>query len=240
MKRNHYISQSQINLFKKCPYAYELRYAHNKTPMYFDPSVFEVGSKVHDAIDKYYKSHYSTNVTEEEILLEVYGILKHDWDVLLPADYLRKAYQCLQNFATFEYNNLNNGVQKQPLTEVKIYAGDLMGIIDYFDIDKKKIIDFKTNTRAFVGYGSKVQAVMYKMLVKEKFDMDIDKFLLQYLYPGEYRQVAVKNADKIEQDIYDNVKKIQEAWRRMHFPKIPKSKKTCNSCEYKYYCGGVD
>jgi len=234
MKKKRSISQSQINLFKKCPYAYELKYSYHKHPIFFDPSLFEVGSRVHDAIDKYYKGHYTPEFTENEILMEVYNILKYDWDTTLPADYLRKAYQCLQNFAIWEHKN-----QIQPLTEVKIYAGDLMGIIDYFDIYNKKIIDFKTNTRAFVGYNNKVQAVMYKMLVKEKFDIDIDKFLLYYLYPGEYREVKIKNVDKIENDIKDNVKKIQEAWRRHHFPKIPKTPKTCNGCEYNYYCGGV-
>jgi len=241
MKKKMDVSQSQINLFRKCPYAYYLRYEFKKQPIMFDPSVMEVGKKVHTAIERYYRDCFQTEASKDEILYNIYSILKLDWDVLLPADYLRKAYQCLKHFSEFEFNNINNGNEVKPLSELKIKADGLYGIIDYFSPNKEKVIDFKTNTKAYIGYDNKMQAVMYKILIKQKFNIDINYFTLQFLYPGEVRTIKFdKKLEKIEEDLYDYVKKIEEAWRRNHFPKLPRTEKTCNGCDYKYYCGGVD
>jgi len=234
------ISQSQINLFRKCPYAYALRYIYKKEGIWFDPSIIEVGSRVHDAVDRYYRNHLQLNGSVEDIRNKVYEILRSEWDITLPVDYLTKAYTCVCNFAEFEYKN-RKGRRGVPLTEVKIYSNGLMGIVDYLDLNQPKIVDFKTNTKAFVSYDYKMQAAMYKLLVKEEYDIDLTHFTLQFLYPNEIRQI--KYDDKllsIQRDIEDYVKKIQDAWKNMNFPKEPKTPKTCNSCQYSYYCGGIE
>jgi len=233
------ISQSQINLFKSCPYAYALRYIHKKEGIWWDPSIVEVGSRVHDAIDDYYRNHFLENATEEQIRDKVYEIIRNQWDTTLPADYLLKAYTCVCNFATFEYNN-RKGRRRRPLTEVRIYSGGLMGIVDYLDLNKPKIVDFKTNTRAGVGYANNVQAVMYKRLVKEEYDIDLKYFTLQFLYPNEIRLIKFDDKMiKIQQDLEESVEKIRKAWEEMNFPKEPRTPKTCNGCQFNYYCGGL-
>jgi len=239
MKKWMKISQSQINLYRQCPYAYKLRYIKKKEPIMFDPSIVEVGSRVHDAIDKYYRTSYSTEVDEEGILAKSYEILTNDWDHTLPADFLKKAYVCLQHFAEFEVNNLNKGLLMKPLTELRIKADGLYGIIDYYHPETNKVIDFKTNTKAGVGYANKMQAYMYKLLIKHKFNIDINYFTLQFLFPGEIRVVKFDNKmDKIKKDLIMNVEKIKESWRRDLFPKDPRTKSTCNGCSYRFYCGG--
>jgi len=234
------ISQSQINLFKHCPYAYALRYIHKKEGIWFDPSIIEVGSRVHDAIDIYYKNYYLANGTEEQIKNQVYEILRNKWtDNSLPAKYLQKAYTCVCNFAKFEKHMLK-GRRMKPLTEVKIYNDGLMGIVDYLDLNTPKIVDFKTNTRAGVGYNEKIQAVMYKILIKKEYDIDLPYFTLQYLFPGETRVVKYDNkVMEVEADLYNNIEYIKGAWDSKMFPKKPRTPKACNSCQYNYYCGGV-
>ena len=178
------ISQSQINLFRDCPYGYALRYIYKKEGIWFDPSIVEVGSRVHEAIDIYYRNHLLLNGPKEEIRDKVYNILRNQWDTTLSVEYLQKAYTCVCNFADFEYNN-RKGRRGVPLTEVKIYSNGLMGIVDYLDLNKPKIVDFKTNTKAGVGYANKMQAAMYGILVKQEYDIELEDFTLQYLFPNE-------------------------------------------------------
>ena len=232
------ISQSQINLYRFCPYAYKLHYQDKQEGITFDPSVFEVGRRVHDSIDAYYGNHYHSNVVEQEVLYKVYNILRNDWDTTLPASYLKKAYQCLQNFAKFEINNIKEGITTKPLTEVKIPSNGLYGIVDYIDLTKPKVVDFKTNSYASVGYDNKMQATMYKILVKNRFNLKLDEFTFEFLYPGNTKTVrfAGKEFEEIEKELHSIKDKIQESWISSNFPKEPKTERTCNSCEYRYYC----
>ena len=39
------ISQSQINLYRDCPYAYAMRYKFKKEGIWFDPNIMEVGKR---------------------------------------------------------------------------------------------------------------------------------------------------------------------------------------------------
>lgn len=234
------ISQSQINLYRSCPYAYALRYLYKKEQIMWDPSIMEVGRRVHDAIDNYYKYCFSPAFTEEEIRDEVYKILRAEWDVTLPPEFLKKAYTCVCNFSKFEFNNIKKGRISKPLTEVRIYNDGLMGIIDYLDLEKPTIIDFKTNTKAGLGQSSRLQAVMYKILVKGKFGLDIPYLTLQFLFPGESRVVKFdKKTLSTKEDIYKYKDKILNSWKTMNFPKEPRTPKACNWCGYKYYCEGA-
>ena len=234
-----YISQSQINLYRKCPYAYYLRYALKKESIFWNPTLFEVGSRVHDAIDVYYKNHYVSDATEEEVLNKVYGALRREWDVTLPAELLKKAYTCLCNFSSFEAHNNSKGRTK-PFNECKIYVDDMMGIIDYVDLNSKTLVDFKTNGRAGLGYSYKMQAVMYRMLAKSKFNIDVDYFKFFFLYPNEWRTVKFGDGTtEVAEEMIDYKNKIKESWETGVFPKAPRTK-SCGSCEYKFYCDGVE
>jgi len=234
------ISQSQIGLYRSCPYAYYLKYHYHKEPIMFDPSIMEVGKRVHDVIDVYYRNYYNSETDEQKILDTSYGILRNQWDVTLPASFLKKAYTCLTNFAKFESQNAHNGFATKPLTEVKIYSGDLMGIIDYLDLTTPKAVDFKTNTKAGIYYDYKMQAVMYRKLIFEKFNTNIKTFHFEFLYTGETKDVYLDDLKllEIEQDLLMYKDKIKDSWASMSFPKTPLV--SCKSCNFKYYCGGVD
>jgi len=234
------ISQSQINLFRSCPYAYALRYYFRREGIWWDPSVVEVGKRVHDAIDSFYKHHYTIYRNSGDILKEVYRILRHDWDTTLSAEYLKKAYTCLTNFAEFEMNNINRGIQTKPLTEVHIHANGLYGIIDYVNLVNRKIIDWKTNTNAGISYENRMQAVMYRTLIREKFNFEIPYFTFQYLFPNEVRIVKFdKKTEEVEKEMYEFIDKIKRAWKEKDFPQEPRTPRTCNGCQFHYYCGGV-
>ena len=231
------ISQSQINLYRSCPYAYYLRYSLKKEGIWWDPSIVEVGKRVHDAIDAYYKYKYDIYTDEGGILNKVYEILRADWDTTLPAAFLKKAYTCLEHFAKFEMNNINKGITVKPLSECRIHADGLYGIVDYLDLTQRKIIDFKTNNRAGISYGNRLQAVMYRKLVKEKFKFEIPYFTFQYLFPDEVRIVKFDGkTEQVEKEMYAFIERIKESWKTKNFPKTPRTKSGCNSCQFHYYC----
>jgi len=234
------VSQSQINLYRFCPYAYKLSYKDKCESIMYDPSVMEVGAQVHDAIDHYYKNHYKVYETEDEVLRKVYEILRIDWNCYLPASHLKKAYQCLQNFAKFEICNIKEGTTTKPLSEVKIPVDGLYGIVDYIDLTKPKVVDFKTNSYASLSYENKMQAVMYKILVKNRFNLELDKFSFEFLYPGVTKTVnfAGKEFEEMEKELHSIKDKIHESWAVDVFPKEPRTEKSCNSCEYRFYCKG--
>jgi len=234
------ISQSQINLYRSCPYAYALRYLYKKEGIWWDPSIVEVGRRVHDAVDAYYKHHYVIWKNSREILKKVYEILRAEWDTKLPAEYLRKAYTCLSHFADFEMNNINKGILTKPLTEVHIHADGLYGIVDYLDLNQRKIIDWKTNTRAGISYANRLQAVMYRKLIRDKFKFEIPYFIFQFLYVDEVRIVKFdKKTEQVEKEMYEYIEKIKEAWKTKTFPQEPRTPSGCNACQFHYYCGGI-
>lgn len=235
------ISQSQINLYRNCPYAYYLQYVKHKQPIMFDPSVFEVGKRVHDAIDMYYKHHFRTDTNQEQILYDVYSLFRKSWDTTLPVEYLKKAYVCLQNFSVWEGNNLQDKLYTKPLTEVKIPANGFYGIVDYVDLAGKRYIDWKTNTRAGLGHSYKIQAVMYKILIEHKFNISLNNFTFQFLFLGEPRDINLKDKKlgEVENEIYNFRDKILESWKSGEFPKEPRTKNRCRSCSFNYYCGGI-
>jgi len=226
------ISQSAIAVYRECPYAYYLKYAFKKEPMFWDPTVLEVGGFVHDAIDKYYKLHFLMTNNPEEILSESYNELKKIWDISFTPEQLKKAYVCLQNHAEFEAEN--NGIK--PLTEVKIDAGGFFGIIDYIDVQNNKLIDWKTGKYAYLSYDYRMQAHIYKTLFESKFGQTIDHFYFFFLHSNEWRTVKFdsekqltvgKEAEKFKNDILDS-------WDNNDFPKKPRL--NCKNCDYKYYC----
>lgn len=234
------ISQSQINLYRSCPYAYALRYLYKKEGIWWDPSIIEVGKRVHDAIDAYYKYKYDIYNNSGEILNTVYEILRADWETTLPAEFLRKAYVCLTNFAEWEMNNINRGLKTKPLTEVHIHADGLYGIVDYIDLNRRKPIDWKTNTRAGISYGNRLQAVMYRKLIKDKFNFEISYFTFQYLYPDEVRIVKFDGkTEQVEKEMYEFIERIKESWKTKNFPKTPRTKRACGGCQFSYYCDGI-
>jgi len=236
------ISQSQINLYRMCPHAYELQYRYKKQPIMRDPSIMEVGKRVHDAIDTYYKGYYTLETNEQSIFNTTYNILRNQWDVTLPASYLKKSHTCLGNFAKFESKNVNGEFATKPLTEVKVYSGDLMGIIDYLDLSRQRAVDFKTNANPGISYENRMQAVMYRKLIYDKFNTNIKTFYFLFLFTGDEKEVWMEDLKllDIEKELYLYKDKILESWKTMVFPKEPRIESACDGCSYRYYCEGVD
>lgn len=232
------LSQSALSIYKHCQYAYKLRYISRCSPVFYDPSILEVGSFVHDAIDGYYRHHYLMHGTADDILAESYAELKKSWDIsFLPAQ-LKQAYTCLQNHSEWEYDNITNGIGTKPLTEQKIGQMGYYGIIDYIDLPNLKVIDWKTGRNPYVTYGYRMQAHIYRILFEAQFNMKLKNFHFYFLFPNEFRTISYEKEKQIK--VGKEVEKLKAEVIHSRdigeFEKNPRTAKGCRNCNFAYYC----
>jgi len=231
---NRGISQSGLSLYRRCPFAYKLHYVDLAEPMFFSQDVLDVGRYVHDAIDEYYRHYYVSEGTVDDILIKSYGALKEQWDLTLPAEQLRKAYDCLLHHAEWEHKNITNGIGTKPFTEVEINGEGLYGFIDYVDLQNHKVIDWKTNRYATLSYEYRMQAHVYRKLFESKFGEKLTHFYFFFLYPNQWR--CVKFNDKKQEEVGKEVESLLNDILECNFPKQPRTDKGCRTCNYRFYC----
>jgi len=233
----HGISQSALTTFRGCPFAYKC-YRERKDAVFFNQDVLDVGNYVHQAIDRYYKNHYLTEGTAEDILGISYSHLKEIWDKSFTAEHLKKAFLSLQNHAVWESKNINGGIASKPLTEVKIGEQGFYGIIDYIDLNLNKAIDWKTGSYPSLSYNYRIQAEIYKILFENKFNQKLEKFYFFFLPVNEWRVVKYNSEKQLA--VRDEVNllkdKIDKAIENGEYLKEPRTEKMCRNCQYKLYC----
>ena len=233
------ISVSALSLFRDCAYAYALKYKKKKQAIFWDFDVLDVGSYAHDAIDLYYKKDFLTKASSYlDILANSYHEFKLIWDRTLSVNDFKKGYTSLENHAKWEFGNLQSGISTKPLTELKIKIDGLYVIIDYVNLDTKKVIDWKTSMHANLSHKYRMQAEFYKRGYDKYFDADLKNFYFFFLYPNEWRTVKFGNEkqNKIKEEVDDLLIKVKQCWKHNHFPKNPRTDKGCNNCLYKFYC----
>jgi len=239
------ISQSGISIFRDCPYAFKLHYVDQREPVFYNFDVLDIGGYVHEAIERYYKNYYLTNGTKDDILNKTYSCLKDIWDTTLLPEYLKKAYDCLENHAKWEENNIKTGIGTKPLTEIAIDSGDYYGLIDYIDLPSNRVIDWKTNKFPVLSYEYRMQAYVYKKLFESKFNEKLSHFYFFFLYPNDWRTVSYEKEKQIEvgKDVEKFLAEIKECYDKEEFEKRPRIRSTCKNCNYRLYCkfeGGKD
>jgi len=229
------ISQSQINLYRSCPYAYKLKYVDGLEPMMFTRDFLDIGKYIHDAIEVYYKNLYDTDTNPESIYKSTYSVLRENWDHTLLPEYLKKANICLQNFGLLEYENMQEN-KTEPESEGNYTYDDFRAKLDYFRRIPLLIGDFKSSTKPIVYYDYKIQAAVYLYVMRHKLDLDIDDFYFWYLYPNIVKKVKWDDLQKVLEDAKKYRDEIKDAFDSMEFKKKPRTKSTCKYCDYKYYC----
>ncbi len=168
------ISNSQMGSWRSCPYKWYLNYIKKCKPIYWDATVFEVGSKFHEAAERYYKFRYIINPTVQEAFDEIYGIIKEDWDTTLAktVPMFQKIHKCAVNWANWEVKRIAEGGTK-PESELKLGYDGFYGIIDIADVANQKPGDFKSQAYPSVDY---YQGVLYAHLLNHKFGWDLEEF----------------------------------------------------------------
>lgn len=234
----HGISQSALSVYRNCPFSYRC-YREKKDPIFFDFNVLDSGKFVHDAIDYYYKNYFHTSHTSELILGYTYGYLRSRWDTTLPLEELKKVYACLVHHSEWEYQNHNNGYQSKPMSESKLKNEVFYGIVDYIDLQNKKVVDWKTNKFAVLSFEYRMQAYIYKLLFESTFNETLDHFHFFFLYPNEWRTVRfdAPGMDKVIQEVELLKESVLQSIQNDNYPKEPRIDSQCVHCNYRLYCG---
>lgn len=233
------ISQSALGLYRDCPHAYYLKYKMSCQPIFWNFDVLDTGSYVHDAIDMYYKHNYLTEAESyEDILYYSYKNFKEIWDITLSNEEFLKGYTSLENHAKWEYSNLQNNIVTKPLTELKIKLDGLYAIIDYADLNRDMLVDWKTNKYAGLSYNYRMQAEIYKRSYERKFNKELEHFYFFFLYPNEWRTVKFgnKKQDEVSKEVDALLDAVHKSWINNEFPKQPRTDRGCDGCLFRYYC----
>lgn len=236
---NRGISQSALSLFRSCPYAFKLRYIDKCIPVFFDPSILDVGGFIHDSIDGYYKKEYlSKPDSYEDILYYSYQQLGKVWDGSFLPEQLSQAYTCLENHSKWEYEQTKKGIATKPFTEQKLSYDGYFGIIDYIYLPKVNVIDWKSGKNAYLSFDYRMQAYVYKVLFEGKFGMKLDKFLFYFLFPNEFRAVTYDTTSqiKVNEETERLKRELIEALESSNFERKPRTERGCNGCSFAYYC----
>lgn len=202
--------------------------------MFWDTSAMDTGTYVHKAIDKYYTFHYDAEESRDYILANSYKELMKVWDRSLDIEELKKAYQCLENHADWEYSNINNGLYTKPLTEIKLGKKGYFGYLDYVHLSNMKPVDFKSGKHANLSYNYRLQAYVYKVLLEAEFGKPISHFYFFFLYPNEWRTVSFSKDKQIK--VGEDVENYKMNIEDQVFDRTPRLTNSCKNCEYKYYC----
>ena len=237
MNNDFLISQTGLSIYRNCPFAFYC-YRSKKEPIFFNQDILDTGKYVHDALDRYYRQQYLTKGTMDDILAKTYENLSGSWDVTLPIDEFKKSYTCLQHHAKWEETQINNGIAIQPLTEEHLKHDIFHGIIDYIDLPKNRVMDWKTNKSANISFEYKMQSYIYKLLYESKFKTDLKIFEFYFLYPDEIKVINFSSSGMSEaiQEVNQLRELIKKSYEQHDYPKQPKSETLCKNCQYRLYC----
>ena len=235
------LSQSGLNAFRNCPFSYKC-YRERKQGMFWDFDILDIGKHVHHGIEKYYKNHFDPDGKKDYILYYSYERFKEVWDFTFPPEYLTKAYNCLENHAIWEADRLKKEIGNCPLVEVETTQNGFHGIIDYVDLAKDKVIDWKTNSYAVLSHEYRIQASIYKILYDAKFDKELTHFYFFFLYPNEWRTVKYdsEKQNKVKEEVMKLKDAVEKCYDDGEFPKEPRTESMCKNCIYKWYCRYAD
>jgi CRISPR/Cas system-associated exonuclease Cas4 (RecB family) len=233
----HGISQTALGVYRSCPFAYKC-YREKKAPLMFNQEILDSGGLVHDALDSYYKSHYLTEATPDDILYETYNILKIKWDTSLQPTELHKAYTCLRNHSIWEAQNLVNGIIVAPDTEVALSNQFFYGIVDYIDSPHDFIMDWKTGKAGYLTQENKIQAYVYRQLYQDHYKRQLKKFSFYYLYSNDIKTIDYDAY--YMKDVATDVEQLKQSMMNDiangTYQKQPRTDNTCKYCTYRVYC----
>jgi len=222
---DNYISVSQLNLYRQCPYRYKLNYI-DKIPIEVKPDALNLGSTIHELLEQ-----------------DIYTIKD---EKLNP--YLTNARELLSLINDIET------LDCLPQNELKLYGkilgNDAVGIIDKVWKDQNIAIDYKTGSlksgwdqrkRSKVMYGQEdycLQAYFYDKLYEQNFGKPLKSFYFLFLGNKEFwsPNIQGKKFGEYAFDLWCE-KQIEETLECINSCLFDKEEsKLCNWCDYLYVC----
>ena len=224
-----YISASQINLYRRCPYKYYLNYIE-KVPITVKSDALTLGSTIHEFLEQDIYDH------EDEQYKK----------------YLNNALDLLKEINDIEM------LGSIPKNELKLFGKILgnrtVGIIDKCWPDQQIALDWKSGSlkhgwdqvkRKQVIYSQEdycLQSFFYKELYNQNHDEPLKKFYFAFLGNNEWwtPKIGNKKFGTLEFDLWcENI--ITETLECLDSCLFGKCRsRLCNYCDFRYVCSLLD
>ncbi|HEY9616175.1 MAG TPA: PD-(D/E)XK nuclease family protein [Microcoleaceae cyanobacterium] len=237
------ISATKLQTYKRCPYAYYLRYEHRLTPGNFFGAA-ALGTALHQALAQFHRDwHY------QQALPDLQWV-HHCWNQHssgLSASQVMEGMAILENYY---HNFIANAVAlTQPLAvEGKIQGYlqaenlefSLVGRYDRIDFlpDGLELIDYKSSREVKLPDSSEInlQIGLYYLALKQTYQRSLQYLSLLFLRSGEkIRFAATEDHQEQVEEVISNLAVQLRQDRRWD----PCPGKQCDRCSYARYCSAV-
>jgi len=246
-------SHSKISTYENCPFQYKLHYIDKVKPD--APNTIEafMGSMVHEALEKLYKDRQEGR---HNTIIDIKIFFKETWEKNYTSDILIVKYgMSEQNYKQMGWNFLKNYYDSiflhDQLDIIGLETEDLMELADgshwSIRIDKLGrdregnyyVCDYKTNSRMKeqVDADEDRQLAMYSIWVKKNFKDVKSVKLIWHMLAFNETVISERNSkqeERLEQEIIEKIKAIEQAEKDCNFPKNPS--KLCDYCLYRKTC----
>lgn len=251
---NNKYSPSRIGTFDKCKLQYRYHYIDN-LPSDLETVENFMGSRVHEALEEFYKLIKGGKVESLDWLLNKYEELwnkNYTEDIKIVkskftiADYFNNGKQCLINY----YN------QYQPFNQTKIVDTERLiffnvesegvkfpfnGKLDRLDWNDKENIfeihDYKTGRKLITQEeaDNDWQLGLYHLAIKKKWPADIEKIKLIWHFLTMNKEItSFRTEDQISNLQKSVVEKVKEIESCNDF--FPQKSALCDWCDYQNIC----
>lgn len=162
------VSASDIGLFDTCP----LWYLMEKTKVKgieVDREAAQYGTDIHNLIREYFSfaKHHQEEISSDFIEATFLELFKKSYINDSPR-FRQKTASIKENFVKFERERLErDGIDSYLPSDIeqKLYLGNLVGVVDYYNEKTGTIIDWKTGNMTVLEQANYVQGKMYERLL---------------------------------------------------------------------------
>ncbi len=246
-------SHSKISTYENCPFQYKLHYIDKVKPD--APNTIEafMGSMIHEALEKLYKDRQEG---KHNTIIDIKIFFKETWEKNYTSDILIAKYGMKeQDYKQMGWNFLRNYYDSiflhDKLDIIGIETEEIMQLADgsewHVRIDKPGkdkegnyyVCDYKTNSRMKeqIDADEDRQLAMYSIWVKKNFPDAKAVKLIWHMLAFNETVISERNSkqeEKLEQEIIEKIKTIEQAEKECNFPKNPS--KLCDYCLYRKTC----
>ena len=256
LKLPSYFSFSQFASFDKCPLQY--KYAHLlKVPVPIEKYNLTFGKVIHNVLYHFLlpilqgENKMQANLfadkkkIEENIKLEkILSLYEDNWqdegyeNLEARDNYKEKGKNILISFySSLIENNLPNIYFLEKDLRFKFKNNTIIGRIDRIDKlenNKFEIIDYKTgNAKETLSTDDKKQLILYKIMIENVLDIEVEKMTYYYLEAGEKLSFIAKDKE-VEKTLEWLDNSISEINKKEFLPKP--SSFNCSFCDFRDIC----
>ena len=228
-----YMSKSKVGLFKRCPYAFKLKYL-DKMP---EDTIFafEIGKDVHTYIEEFLRR---VKIKDNQLQIK---------DFVSPIKLNKITRGYVLNVLNFEEQRWSECLQYRPdnpekyfrpiLNEVWMESNSLklIGIVDRVHWSYKDnfvIVENKTGKPSVEKAESyREDLLWYKLLVKATHGHTVNFGSIYFPYDNSTFNYPIGNTDKL----LSRIEETRQEIKKMKFPPTP-SKEACGRCTMKKHC----